>query len=332
MRFGYWQIKDLSAQILRGKLNAVLICGPDIGLVDSCIFSIASALSSSIHSIAYDELLTVGAENALSNLNIFGSSEVVKIHLTGNKVDQALFDCLISNRFANFPIFVASELSKASPLRKQFESSLKAGVVDCYELEDKSPAINACLQGYVLTKDAKQYLLEQLPKDRSSISMELAKLKCFCGEKKDIGLEEVMQSVGNCSYASLDEMFFALADRSSAKYFAISDNLLEAGAAPILLLRSLLRYYLNLDSVLSSNEDEKSAISKLSPAIFFKYVSAFCALLPVTSHALVKKALNVLYQAEALLKQGEVKPQRVFEFIYFSIYELPLNRQVLTFL
>jgi DNA polymerase III subunit delta len=332
MRFGHWQIKGLSSQILQGKLKAVLICGPDTGLIDSCISTIASVLSASVHTIAYDELLAIGPENALSNLNIFGSSEVVKIHLTGGKMDQVLFDSLISSSFANFPVFIASEVSKSSPLRKQFESSLKVGIVDCYELDDKSPAINSYLQGYVLTKDAKQYLLEQLPKDRNSISMELAKLKCFCGDKKEIGLDEVMQSVGHCSHASLDELFFALAERNGAKYFAILDDLLEAGTVPILLLRSVLRYYLNLDSVLSSSEEISAAVSKLSPPIFFKYVSAFCALISSSSHVLVKKALYVIYQAEVLLKQGEVAPQRVFEFIYFSIYELPCDREALTFL
>lgn len=321
MRFSSRQIRQVHPLILQGRLGALLVCGTDGGLVEGCISSISAALSRPVRTLSYEALLELGPEQAFNNLSIFGSPEIIKVSLTAGKLEQV--ECITSGKFVNFPVFTSVEASKVPNLRKQFESSPSAGLVDCYELEDCLPFLNSYLRGYALSRDAKQYLLEELPKDSSCISKELDKLKCFCRERKSIELEDVTQVVGSRGSATLDELFFSLAERDAAHYFAALDKLLEAGLPPMLPLRSLLRYYLHLDAVLLSDDPLQVAVSKLSPGIFFRNVGAFCSLAQSIPYAAVKKALSALYHAELLLKQGEIKPARIFDFVYLSIYELP---------
>lgn len=329
MRFAYKGIKELFAHIGRGSFNSLLISSSDASLSEHCVLQLAKFLESSIRRINYQDLEDLGLDQAFGNLSLFSKREIAKVTLPEAKLSAEFIKALENNQFACFPVFIIEDLSKGVSLRRQFELSPRLAALTCYEFEARGALISSLLKGYVLSADAKQYLTECLPAERFAMEMELEKLKCFCAHKTAIELEDIEHVVSGSSPHKVDSLFFALAFREAEKYFSASDALLDSGLAPILLLRSMLRYYLHLDTILSLPEPNKVEVAKLSPPIFFKYLSAFSEIIPTASKAIVKKALLVLYEAELMLKKADCSPQRAMEFIYLSLYESVSRHEII---
>jgi len=102
----------------------------------------------------------------------------------------------------------------------------------------------------------------------------------------------------------LDELFIAFAEKNFPKYLEKLSIARQNGATDISVIRSLVRYYINLHLVLNSRQPLEKAISELKNPVFFKYLEAFSKIASTTSKSTVKKMLMVLYKSEKALKQG----------------------------
>ncbi len=305
MRFTPQKIDELIRQIKQGQINALLLYGPDSGLIDSLCKKIANSGNYLERSVAYSQILESDISCALGSLNLFSDKELIKIQDVPNSIESSLCTAIETTQFSNFAIFIAKEPSKNAAIRKFFDSSSYAASIGCYAPDNLGAMITSHLNGYFIDNQARQYLMQHLPCDRSAFNSEIEKLKIFFSDKKIVGIRDLQSIISCANQAELDEVFFAFIQGNFAKYLEKLQTVKQKGANDILIIRSLIRYCLSLAVILKANQPLEKAVLTLNPPIFFKYITTFVSIASSVSKQFVNQTLNILYDAEKKLKQGE---------------------------
>jgi DNA polymerase-3 subunit delta len=138
----------------------------------------------------------------------------------------------------------------------------------------------------------------------------MSKLVDLCHDEKIIDLAHLERegALDDNNYVTGgDEMCLAFAGQNYQKFFSEYNRLIENNIGDILIVRALIRFYMNMYCALqyiSSGMDIRSAVSALKPPIFFKYVNDFCTLLPKMSVKDTRSMIDILLKQEILLKQN----------------------------
>ena len=324
MRFTPQKIDSVIDKIKNNAIKIVLLYGPDAGLIEELYKKISRALPCNTRSVSYSEMAEVGYYSVLANLNLFSEREIVKISEVPNFIDAAFWKEIERSKSANILVFIAKEPAKNSSIRKLFDTCQWAASIGCYASENIWEMIQSNLSGYFIDQDAKQYLIQHLALNHHSFLKEIEKLKIFFSNKRIIGIKELQLIVSCTPPVSLDEIFIALAEQNFKKYLEKLRIAKQNAVPDILIIRSLIRYYLNLASVLQSEQPLAKAISELDPQVFFKYLEPFSTIANSISKKTVMHALNILYQTEKILKSGP--SIQLLESLYIQLTNMESNR------
>jgi DNA polymerase-3 subunit delta len=321
MKFYSNNLSELIKRIKNSEIKSVLLHGTNQGFATTAIKKIAKDLNLIISEFDYKEITASKLQLIANSQNFFGSKELIKITKTTKTIDKLLKDLLAENNFHNFICFVSDESLPASGIRKFFEEHSNLASMGVYYENEQTIAriiLQQCTKNNkTIEEDALSYLKSHLQGDHQLIKSELDKLFYFTHDKAVITREDVLQVLSHDFSGSGDEMCIFFAKKEPEKFLKEVAKLQEQSKNEVLMIRALIRYYLNIYVVALKLEDGGNidhAIKSLYPPIFFKYVDDFKQVLRKHSSKDALRCLKLLQEAEISYKSN---PQY---FDLFSTY------------
>jgi len=268
------------------KIAAVLVFGPDEGLVRERVNALVKAAAGSgddpfrvveldSDTIRSDPARLMDEAGAISML---GGRRAVRINGVTDGQAKVIEDFLGSHRDSKntLVIFEAGDLPGRAALRKLFEGAPHAAAIACYHDSggDLKAVILAQLSaaGKSAAPAALSYLEQSLGGDRGATRSEIEKLVLYVGEARQVELEDVMASVGHSAGVALDDLNYAIAEGDS-KAIERQLDLNLAETAPIMILRGLARHFLKLHGAvgrLESGAPLQDAMVALNSPLFWR--------------------------------------------------------------
>jgi DNA polymerase-3 subunit delta len=271
-------------------IDYILVYGPDAGLVSEYTKTIAKTVIDDLNDpfrvadLSFDKLKDEPSilADEISAISIIGGKRLVKVSTTSTSLPKEHADILTNVKSDALVIFSAGDLPATSSLRKFFEKEKNAAAIPCYKDDNRSIA---AVVREVLDKnqikyepDVVPYLCNSFSGDRMIVLSEVEKLITYAGSEKLVKLEDVKGSVKDSSEFSLDELCSAFASRNPQQIDLHMTKALSEDIAVIMIIRSLLRYFLRLQesrNKIDSGMNEQQAISSLRPPVFFKQAPIF---------------------------------------------------------
>ncbi|HJD54762.1 MAG TPA: DNA polymerase III subunit delta [Rickettsia endosymbiont of Proechinophthirus fluctus] len=304
MKFYFSQIGRLFELITSGKIRALLLYGSDKGYIEKICKHLVKSLNMLQTSIEYADLNISSLEILLNSSNFFGQKELIKIRSVGNSIDQNL-KTILNSDYINFPVFIGEEMTSSGSIRRFFETEEYLAAVACYH--DDEAKIERIILGKVektnkvISKEAITYLKAHLKGDHDLICSEINKLIYFVHDAREITLNDVLEVISSEITANGSDLAMYFSKKDYSNFLQELDILKKQNINEVLIIRALIRHYLNLYIVLSkvkNGERLELAIKSLSPPIFYQYINDFTKIANGLSLTECLKTLKVLQQAE----------------------------------
>ncbi|MGN7614185.1 DNA polymerase III subunit delta [Magnetococcales bacterium HHB-1] len=333
--------QQLSQRIQRGELPAVvLLYGPEQGLIDQAIVGLRrQVLGSEDVEDAFDA--EVFHTNDLNQEAFFNACRALPfmapkrwVLLKGvEKMDQKLAKSVgeyIKDPAPDSVLVIQSRnLEKRNPIRSACERGKKAWAVPFYEIVGRELEgwIRKELQvrGFQISQDGVAYLSQRLKGNTQGALQELEKLTLFMGEKRQIGIDETMNAVGDIAVHSVFSLAGATLSGNSKEALRLLDNLLELGEEPLMMLGLLatkLRTIAKATDLMKQGMAFKDAAKQ--SGVFWKEENQFAKQCRDYSHEKLMAALLHCQMADFHLKGGSPRPKR--EVMERLIINLALKR------
>jgi len=151
--------------------------------------------------------------------------------------------------------------------------------------------------------------VQRLGSDRGVTRRELEKLALYAVDTKTLAEADVLAIMGDESELRVDEACDAAGEGDYKRLDSTLERLWAAGTSPVSLLRQAMTHFQRLMLVKAAIEDGASAegaIKKLRPMVHFKREASFKAQVSRWTMDALSRALDQLYEAEALVKTTAV--------------------------
>lgn len=268
------------------KVAAVLVFGPDEGLVRERVNALVKAAAGSsddpfrIAEIDGDALRGDPARLAdeAGAISMMGGRRAVRVNNVTDGLSAAIEAFLDGHTDSKnaLVVFEASDLPGRAGLRKVFEATPHAAAIACYHdnAGDLKAVIEAQLAaaGKSAAPAALNYLEQSLGADRGTTRSEVEKLILYIGDGARIELEDAIASVGHSNDVQLDDLSHAIAE-GDIKAVERQFDLNLAETQPIMILRSLARHFLRLHGAvgrLEAGAPMQDALQALNSPFFWR--------------------------------------------------------------
>lgn len=301
-------------------VRAILVYGPDAGLVSERVESLASKLVPDKNDpFAVSQLTGAMVNEDATRLY----DEAAAMTLGGGRrlirVQQALDgNAAALKRFLDDPpqcdsliLMEGGDLDKRSKLRNLCEgaSPLAAGI-PCY-LEDaaaRQRTIADILKADKLgaSREVVRLLADILPPDRLALRSEVEKLALYAKGQNEVTLNDVRAVIADAGGAEIDDLVQAAANGDPRRTATLLDHLLAEQASPVALLRMMQRHLMRLQlarAYMANGMGAGEALKKLSPPVFWKLVEPMTRQLARWSLERLEARLAQLAETEAACKR-----------------------------
>lgn len=271
--------------------RVILVYGPDNGLMreraKTLALTVVKDFSDPFNVAALSTDILTDDPARLSDeagaISMMGGDRVVRIEEAGDKLTPLIKSYLANPSPSALIILEAGELTTKSSLRRLCETSPAAAAMPCYveEERDLSRLIRETMQARNLRidNDAVAWLAASISGDRMKARGELEKLATYKGdENSPVSLADAQAACGESGARSLDDLIFSVGNRQSEKSLQVYNQLQEEGVPFIVVLRALQNHFRRLHLVrakIDDGDNPQSAMTGLSPPVFFKYENAF---------------------------------------------------------
>lgn len=301
-------------------LRAVLIYGPDSGLVRERSLTLSRSIVDDLHDPFRVAELTGGQVNdaparladELLAMSFGGGQRLVVVRDATDTLTAHLKSALEAANTAEANAIVvieAGNLTGRSSLRKLAESRSDCAALPCYPDDEEGRARLARTMlreaGIGIEPAALQTLAGILGEDRQSNRSEIEKLILYAGPGAEVSEDDVLASIGDSGATSLDETIFAAADGNIADLDRSIERFWSDGGEPVGLMRAAQRHFQRLHRVsgaLAAGESYDSAARRLRPPIFWKVAGRFQNQTRSWSTKGLEQAIARLTEAELALK------------------------------
>jgi len=249
-----------------GKIRAVLLYGPDAGLVSERAQKLASLLAKREQPpgeiVRIDDGDLEGNPERLSvellTVPMFGGAKIVRTS-TGRRVNTATLQPLLDGgTLAGALIVEAGALRNDDKLKALFEKSPLAAAVVCYP--DESASLDSLVSevlkeaGIDIAPDARQELIARLGADRALSRAEIEKLALYVHGKARIDLADVDAIVGDASDLTVDLVVTAAALGDVGRALDECDRAIASGESPQSVILAAERHFHRLHRLRSGVE------------------------------------------------------------------------------
>ena len=310
------------------KIKAVLIYGPDAGLIRERLNTMTKAVAGSVDdpfrvaefnadALSGDPARLSDEANALA---LTGGRRVVRIRDAGDNAGE-LFAKFFESAIGDALVIVtAGELSPRSKLRVAFEEADNGAAMACYadDAESLEGVIRSTLKtaGLSITPDALGWLADRLGGDRELSRRELEKLVTYMGANKAIGEEDVVTCIGDTAALSLDDLAYAVGDGAQAAMQRVFARLTAEGTSSVSILTSVARHLMRLHETrgrMADGKDANSAAAMLRPPVFYKLKDRFNGQARRWNETLLARGLDILMDAEMSAKSTDIPTDAAVE-------------------
>lgn len=300
-------------------VRAILVYGPDAGLVrervETLMRSVVEDLGDPfrVADLAGDTVAGDPARLAdeAAAMAMTGGRRVVRVRDAGNDTVVAFQSFLERPMGDALVVAESGELDGRSALRKLFEKAENAAALPCYrdELRDLPGIIKETLarSQVNIEGEALAWLAARLGVDRALTRGEIDKLALYVGSGRTATLEDAQALVGDSADVRLDDLARACAGGDVPGLERARAKLDGEGVVAIAQLRAVQRHFTRLHvcaGLIAAGADEKSAMMRLKPPVFWKEEAAFRAQLKRWPLARLGTALTRLLDTEVRCKSS----------------------------
>jgi len=304
------------------KIRAVLVYGPDSGLIRERINALTRSLVEDITDpfriadLTDSDLRQDPARLAdeAAAISMFGGRRVLRIRGAGDGLTK-IFDSYLSDAKGDALVLVdGGELTARSSLRKLFEDGKDTAAIACYadNAADLTATIQKKLGAENLTLDpaALHYLTSHLGSDRGVTLNELEKLALYMGghptaEKRRVTLDDVRACIGDNVESSLDAVVDAAV---GGELDALDIALARAHSADvnaIAMLNALSRHLIQLHLAMTGIENGQSpdsVVTAMRPMVHFARKPRMQRQLMLWNRKRIDRALEIVAEADRQCK------------------------------
>ena len=341
------------------SLRAVLVYGPDAGLVHERVEALVKAVAEDpadpfrVSELGAREIVEDPARlgDEAAALSLSGGRRAVRLRQAGDDLAPHFKDFFADGRGEALVVVEAGDLPARSALRKIFEGAAAGAALACYRDDERSLAalIRETLGGFGLeaTSDALAYLGANLGGDRQLSRRELEKLALYMGAQdtgtEDTGahntsaegarveLRDAQACVGDSAALSLEDLAFAVAGGEPAGAERALQRSLQEGDHPVRALGAVARHFQRLHLVrglTGRGETLDGAVKGLRPPVFWKRADSFKAQAAAWPPGALARALERLLEAETACKQSGAVPETLCARTLLEIaVNAPLRRR-----
>lgn len=250
-----WKESDFTKGI--STVRAVLIYGPDAGLVDELCDKSIDILSIEKDNIfALDSADLRDKQDALfaeaCTPSMFGGRKMVIISNAGDSDSKVIKDLVEHPGLDAMVVVTAGDLRSGGSLRILFESGDNIATVACYT--DDTKTLETLIRNELfsnagikqISPDAMVYMTSHLGGDRGITRGFLGKIALYVDDKKTIDLDDVEKCLPDTGASNTDDFLYSLTAGHIQQTMLALDRLLYDGAEPNMLVRMLDRHFKTL--------------------------------------------------------------------------------------
>jgi len=303
-----WRESDFNSGIT--NINAVLIYGPDAGLVDELCDKAIEKLE-----IEKDNLLVVDANELRDKQDaifaescspsMFGGRKAVVISGAGDGDVKIISELVTSQSLCATIVVTAGDL-RPGTLRKLFEDGKNIATVACYSDDTKTlealihKELSAASGIRQVTPDAMSYMLSHMGGDRGITRSFLQKIAIYVSDKHVVDLEDVEKCLPDTSASSADDYMYSLTAGHTNQTMVALDRLLYGGADANMLVRMLYNHFSRLLT---------AVIDGQLPKLFWKVADKFNLAMKIWPESEIVSALSKLNELEKQCRTTGMSPE-----------------------
>jgi DNA polymerase-3 subunit delta len=336
MKIAPARIQGFIDSINNSKCFSALFYGPDHGAA----LALASKLASKIVKDPSDPFSATTVDNGrisqeptviydeMSAISMFGDKKLILFKNAENNREtidaiSAAIENLPESAVANsFLIVTAGDLPPTSQLRKFYDAHPSCASVACYIEDEKDLAAKvnrlfAAKKLRPMERGITEYLAESCQGDSKIIESEIEKLELYLGENKEVHLEDVLATIGNTTEVEVQDINNFIFEGQPALAQIALKRAMDAGVAPIFIIRALQRYIEGLHNCVDQVREGRnidSAMESMRPPLFFKQRPVFrkhlVTILKKPSDY-IWNSYAVLYEAESHIKETGSEPELI---------------------
>ena len=303
-----WKESDFSSGIL--NVNAVLIYGPDAGLVDEYCDKAIEILE-----IDKDNLLAVDASELREKQDavfaescspsMFGGRKAVIISGAGDGDLKIISELVTSTSLCATIIVTAGDL-RVGGLRKLFEDGQNIATIACYTDDTKTlenlirQELSAQSGIRQITPDAMSYMLSHMGGDRGITRGFLQKIAIYVSDKHIVELEDVEKCLPDTSATSADDYMYSLTAGHINPTMIALDRLIYSGADANMLVRMLYNHFSKLLTAVVDGQ---------LPKLFWKVADKFNTAVKIWPAQEIVNVLSKLNSLEKMCRTNGMQPE-----------------------
>ena len=304
-----WKESDFNSGI--SNVNAVLIYGPDAGLVDElCDRAIEKLEIDKDNLLALDACDLRDKQDAVfaesCSPSMFGGRKAVIIADAGDSDTKIISDLVTSTSLCATIIVTAGDLRVAS-LRKLFDEGKNIASIACYT--DDSKTLEALIHKELsaqagirqVTPDAMSYMLSHMGGDRGITRSFLQKIAIYVSDKHVVELEDVEKCLPDTSATSADDYMYSLTAGHINQTMVALDRLIYSGADANMLVRML---YIHFSKLLTAVTD-----GQLPKNLFWKVADKFRSAMKIWPENEIVNVLSKLNDLEKSCRTNGMSPE-----------------------
>ncbi|MBR3511284.1 MAG: DNA polymerase III subunit delta [Alphaproteobacteria bacterium] len=325
-----WKESNFNSEI--SKINAVLIYGPDAGLVDELCDKAIEKLE-----IEKDNLLAIDANELKEKQDavfaescspsMFGGKKAVIISGAGDSDTKILTDLVNSSALCATIIVTAGDLRVGS-LRKLFEDGKDIAAIACYT--DDTKTLEALIHSELsatagirqVTPDAMSYMLSHLGGDRGITRSFLQKIAIYVSDKHVVDLDDVEKCLPDTSATSADDYMYSLTAGHIDQTMIALDRLIYGGADANMLVRMLYNHFTKLLTAVVDGQ---------LPKLFWKVADKFNMAVKIWPQEEIVNVLSKLNDLEKQCRTNGMQPEILIRDFSLKLslraYKLSLKRR-----
>lgn len=315
-------------------MKCVVIYGSNEGLQAEYVKKFTAVISSDLYDpfrVVYlngsdvngDVGILFGEYNGQS---LMGGRRVIIIRDGDNNLTKHLKSLFDGSKSDSLVIVYSDSLNKSSSLVKLATESDDFGLIACYEDRDEDIYATArsmfIENGFTINNEALQLLCARLSNDRKSNLGEIEKLITYMGDRKNITIENIGNIISDTSASNNDDVCYFAVGGYAEKALASYNRLVNEGAEPISIIRSLTYHFnkiLACLAIMEQGETLDKAMYKLSPRIIFFREASFKRQVSIWSRDRIFGVLELVYKCERDCKTTNMPVDEIVSYTLMQI-------------
>jgi DNA polymerase-3 subunit delta len=319
------------------QIRAVLLYGPDAGLVRERADTLARAICPELHDPFRVAELTGAALAAdparlvdeAAQISLMGGRRVIRLRETGDALAPLFSRFLADSAGDGLVIVEAGDLPGRSALRRAFDDAPRGAAIGCYpdSARDLAAVIRETFAAHHIaaSRDAIEFLVGHLGGDRLLTRAELEKLTLYAGNGGRIELADAQAVVSDSAALSLDDAVLAAAEGDAAALDRALARVFQEGESAVTIIRALLRHLQRLhvlSAQLGGGGSIDNVVRSARPPIFFKQQDSYRRQLTRWNEVRLRDALDRLAEAEFRMKQTGLPAETLCREAMFAVAQM----------